>query len=49
MLPARGQVRLLKRLWLETSVLRERPPHLELGRRSRWAKQRVISRLDAGA
>jgi hypothetical protein len=47
--PARGQVRHLKRLWLETSVLRERPAHFQLGRRSHWAKQRVISRLDAGA
>ena len=44
---AAGKVRHLKRLWLETSVLAERPPHFQLGRRSPWAKQRVISRLDS--
>ena len=44
---AAGKVRHLKRLWLETEVLRERPPHFAKSMRSHWAKQRVISRLDA--
>jgi hypothetical protein len=44
---ATGKVRHLKRLWLETDVLADRPPHFALGRRSHWAKQPVISRLDA--
>jgi hypothetical protein len=43
---ARGQVRHLKRLWLETDVLRDRPPHFA-NHRSHWAEKRVISRLDA--
>jgi len=44
---ASGKVRHLKRLWLETRVLADRPPHFRQGTRSHWAKQRVISRLDA--
>ena len=44
---ASGRVRHLKRLWLETEVLADRPPHFALGRRSHWTKQQVISRLDA--
>ena len=43
---ARGLVRHLKRLWLETEVLRDRPPQFA-SHRSHWAEQRVISRLDA--
>jgi len=43
---ARGLVRHLKRLWLETEVLRDRPPHFASHRRH-WAQKRVISRLDA--
>jgi hypothetical protein len=42
-----GKVRHLKRLWLETSVLADRPPHFSNHGRSHWAKQRVVSRLDA--
>ena len=44
---ASGKVRHLKRLWLETSVLADRPSHFLMGRRSHWGKQKVISRLDA--
>ena len=44
---AAGKVRHLKRLWLETRSLEDRPPQFRLGRRAHWAKQRVISRLDA--
>ncbi len=43
--PASGKVRHLKRLWLETQVLADRPPHFAL--RSHWAERRVVSRLDA--
>ncbi len=46
--PASGRVRHLKRLWLETEVLRDRPPQFANHGRSHWARQRVISRLDAG-
>jgi alpha-ketoglutarate-dependent taurine dioxygenase len=42
-----GQVRHLKRLWLETSVLADRPPHFSNRARSHWAEKRVVSRLDA--
>jgi hypothetical protein len=42
-----GRVRHLKRLWLETSVLTDRPPHFSLAARSHWASKRVVSRLDA--
>lgn len=44
---AAGKVRHLKRLWLETEVLRERPPHFANRAREHWAQRRVISRLDA--
>jgi alpha-ketoglutarate-dependent taurine dioxygenase len=42
-----GRVRHLKRLWLETSVLADRPPHFSNFARSHWATKRVVSRLDA--
>jgi hypothetical protein len=43
---ANGKVRHLKRLWLETEVLTERPPQFRNHGRSHWANKRVISRLD---
>ena len=39
-----GRVRHLKRLWLETSVLEDRPPHFT-HRRSHWAEKRSASRM----
>jgi len=42
-----GKVRHLKRLWLETSVLVERPPHFANRGRAHWAEKKSISRLDA--
>ena len=41
---AAGQVRHLKRLWLETTVLTSRPPHFA-NRRSHWSEQRTASRI----
>jgi len=46
--PSTGKVRHLKRLWLETEVLTDRPPQFANHGRSHWAKKRAISRLDAG-
>jgi hypothetical protein len=40
-----GQVRHLKRLWLETSVLKDRPPHLANSAQSHWNKKRSASRM----
>jgi hypothetical protein len=45
--PSLGKVRHLKRLWLETEVLRDRPPIFANRGRSHWAEKRSISRLDA--
>jgi hypothetical protein len=42
-----GKVRHLKRLWLETEVLTERPPMFVNHGRSHWAAKKSISRLDA--
>jgi Taurine catabolism dioxygenase TauD, TfdA family len=42
-----GRVRHLKRLWLETRVLAERPPHFSNAARSHWSAKPVVSRLDA--
>jgi alpha-ketoglutarate-dependent taurine dioxygenase len=39
-----GQIRHLKRLWLETEVLTTRPPYFE-HRRSHWSENRSASRL----
>ena len=43
---AAGIVRHLKRLWLETGALPERPPYFRNNISSHWAEKRVISRLD---
>ena len=45
--PASGKVRHLKRLWLETEVLTDRPPQFANRGRSHWAAKKSISRLDA--
>lgn len=42
-----GRVRHLKRLWLETEVLADRPAHFRRNISSHWADKKVISRLDA--
>jgi hypothetical protein len=47
--PAAGKVRHLKRLWLETDLLRDRPPHFANNGRSDWEARRSISRLDRKA
>ena len=44
---AAGQVRHLKRLWLETDVLADRPAWFRNNISGHWAQKRVISRLDA--
>lgn len=44
---AAGKVRHLKRLWLETEVLAERPPYFRNHVSEHWARRKVISRLDA--
>jgi hypothetical protein len=41
---AGGKVRHLKRLWLETAVLTDRPPYFQ-HRRSHWSENRSASRL----
>jgi len=46
---AAGRVRHLKRLWLETEALPDRPPYFRNNISSHWAKKKVISRLDAVA
>lgn len=45
---ASGRVRHLKRLWLETEVLRERPPYFRNERNTHWGKERTVSRLAVG-
>jgi hypothetical protein len=45
--PASGRVRHLKRLWLETEVLAERPEQFRNRMGSHWAQKLQISRLDA--
>ena len=44
--PKTGRVRHLKRLWLETEVLCDRPPHFANNSRSHWEQRRSVSRLD---
>jgi hypothetical protein len=44
---AAGKVRHLKRLWLETEVLADRPAHFTNRMGSHWAKKASISRMDA--
>jgi hypothetical protein len=46
---ATGRVRHLKRLWLETEALPDRPPYFRNNISSHWARKKVISRLDAVA
>ncbi|HEX3597627.1 MAG TPA: TauD/TfdA family dioxygenase [Polyangiaceae bacterium] len=43
---ADGKVRHLKRLWLETESLKDRPPHFRNHGRTHWAAKKSISRLD---
>lgn len=42
---ADGHVRHLKRLWLETSVLEDRPPHFAKSVQSHWNAKRSASRM----
>ena len=44
---AAGKIRHLKRLWLETDVLTDRPPYFRNNIDTYWARKKVISRLDA--
>jgi hypothetical protein len=44
---AQGRVRHLKRLWLETQALEDRPAFFQNRMGSHWAKKLTISRLDA--
>ncbi|MDH5676102.1 MAG: TauD/TfdA family dioxygenase [Myxococcales bacterium] len=44
--PSKGRVRHLKRLWLETEGLEQRPPHFQNNSRSHWEQARSVSRLD---
>jgi len=44
--PASGKVRHLKRLWLETEALADRPPLFRNDTRGHWESKRSISRLD---
>jgi hypothetical protein len=44
---AAGKVRHLKRLWLETDALVDRPPYFRNSLSGHWGDKRVISRLDA--
>ncbi|MAE95694.1 MAG: taurine catabolism dioxygenase TauD [Deltaproteobacteria bacterium] len=43
--PEAGVVRHLKRLWLETRVLEDRPPYFRNNPASHWAEKRSVSRL----
>ncbi len=45
--PETGEVRHLKRLWLATNVLEDRPPHFQSNVGSHWGKKKTVSRLDA--
>jgi len=40
-----GRIRHLKRLWLETSVLEDRPPYFSNVSRSHWNEKRTASRM----
>lgn len=44
--PAAGKVRHLKRLWLETEVLQDRPAFFQNRMGSHWAQKLTVSRLD---
>jgi alpha-ketoglutarate-dependent taurine dioxygenase len=43
-----GRVRHLKRLWLETEVLADRPPHFRRNVSSHWNERRSASRMTVG-
>ncbi len=45
--PQSGRIRHLKRLWLETRGLENRPPYFQNSARNHWERRRSISRLDA--
>jgi len=45
---ASGRIRHLKRLWLETSVLENRPPHFANSAQSHWNANRSASRMQVG-
>jgi hypothetical protein len=40
-----GQVRHLKRLWLATEILQERPPYFQQNLSDHWGKERTVSHL----
>ncbi len=44
---AAGKVRHLKRLWLETEALADRPPYFRNNISGHWSRHKTISRLDA--
>jgi hypothetical protein len=44
---AAGKVRHLKRLWLETGAIPDRPTHFRNNVSGHWSEKRVVSRLDA--
>jgi hypothetical protein len=44
---ATGRVRHLKRLWLETDAIPDRPAHFRNNVSTHWSEKRVVSRLDA--
>jgi hypothetical protein len=43
-----GLVRHLKRLWLATDVLQDRPPYFQRNLSSHWEKAKSVSRLEVG-
>ena len=45
---AAGRIRHLKRLWLETSVLEDRPPYFANSAQSHWNEHRSASRVHVG-
>jgi hypothetical protein len=46
---AAGKIRHLKRLWLETEVLADRPEQFRNRMGSHWAQKLTVSRMDAQA
>jgi len=45
---ASGRVRHLKRLWLATDVLEDRPPYFQRNLSSHWESKRTVSRMAVG-
>ena len=41
-----GQVRHLKRLWLSTDVLKDRPPHFQRNTALHWERKRSVSHVE---